>query len=70
MRLDFKKDRTCPLIFGRPFLNTSKTLIDVHERKLTLRVRDEKIDFIMLKLRKYPLDDESCMKIIALDECV
>ena len=24
----------------------------------------------MSKLMKYPLDDESCMKIIAIDECV
>ena len=51
-------------------MNTSKALIDVHERKLTLRVDDEKVDFIMPKLMNHPLDDESCMKIIANDECV
>ena len=68
--LDFEADKTCPLILGRPFLNTGKALIDVHEGKLTLRVGDEKFDFFMSKLMKYPLEDETCMKIAVIDECV
>ena len=36
--LDFEENRHCPLILGRPFLNTGRALIDVHEGKLTLRV--------------------------------
>ena len=68
--LDFEADRTCPLILGRPFLNTGKALIDVHEGKLTLRVGDEKVDFFMSKLIKYPVEDETCMKIYAIDNCV
>ena len=55
---------------GRPFLNTGKALIDVHEGKLTLRVGDEKVDFCMSKLMKYPLEDETCIKIVAINECV
>ena len=68
--LDFEEDRYCPLILGRPFLNTGKAIIDVYEGKLTLRVGDDKVDFFMSKLMKYPLDDESCMKICVIDECV
>ena len=68
--LDFETDRTCPLILGRPFLNNGKALIDVHDGKLTLRVGDEKADFFMSKLMKYPLEDETCMKIVTIDECV
>ena len=68
--LDFEEDRSCPLILGRPFLNTGKAIIDVHESKLTFRVGDEKVDFVMSKLMKYPLDDESCMKICVIDDCV
>ena len=68
--LDFEADRTCPLILGRPFLNTDKALIDVHKGKLTLRAGDEEVDFFMSKLMNYPSEDETCMKIVAIDECV
>ena len=68
--LEFKEDRHCPLILGRPFLNTSRALIDVYEGKLTLRVGDESVEFIMTKLMKYPLDDETFMKIVSLDDCI
>ena len=68
--LYFEADITCSLILGRPFLNTGKALIDVHEGKLTLRVGDEKVDFFMSKLMKYPLEDETCMKVIVIDKCV
>ena len=66
----FEEDRHCPLILGRPFLNTGRALIDVHEGKLTLRVGDGSVEFIMSKLMKYPLDDEACMKIMSLDDCI
>ena len=68
--LDFEVDRTCLLILGRPFLNTSKALIDVHKGKLTLRVGDEEVDFFMSKLMNYPSEDETCMKFVVIDECV
>ena len=68
--LDFEEDRQCTLILGRPFLNTGRALIDVHEGKLKLRVGEESVEFIMFKLIKYPLDDEACMKIVSLDDCI
>ncbi|KAL5569891.1 hypothetical protein UlMin_026466 [Ulmus minor] len=39
--LDMEEDREVPLILGRPFLATGRTLIDVHQGKLILRVQDE-----------------------------
>ena len=68
--LDFEEDRHCPLILGRPFLNTGRALIDVHEGKLTLRVGEESVEFIMSKLMKYPLDDETCMRIVSSDDFI
>ncbi|GKF43395.1 hypothetical protein Tco_0129947, partial [Tanacetum coccineum] len=38
-----------PLILGRPFLTTAHAKIDVFNRKITLRVRDEKIIFKSVK---------------------
>ncbi|KAK5825717.1 hypothetical protein PVK06_020576 [Gossypium arboreum] len=41
--LDIEEDRNIPLILGRPFLATAKTIIDVGTSELTLRVGDETI---------------------------
>ncbi|KAK5836293.1 hypothetical protein PVK06_012071 [Gossypium arboreum] len=41
--LDIEEDSNTPLIIGRPFLTTVKTVIDVGTGELTLRVGDETI---------------------------
>ncbi|XP_073120421.1 uncharacterized protein [Henckelia pumila] len=43
--LDMEEDLDMPLILGRPFLATGKTLIDVQKGELLLRVGEEKISF-------------------------
>ena len=48
--LDYEQDKHYPLILGRPFLITSKTVIDVYEGNITLRVGEEKVDFVMNRL--------------------
>ncbi|GKC80899.1 uncharacterized mitochondrial protein-like protein [Tanacetum coccineum] len=47
--LDTPEDVKVPLILGRPFLSTAHAKIDVFKRKITLRVRDEKIIFKSVK---------------------
>ncbi|GJU16615.1 retrovirus-related pol polyprotein from transposon TNT 1-94 [Tanacetum coccineum] len=47
--LDMPEDVKVPLILGRPFLSTAYAKIDVFKRKITLRVRDEKIIFKSMK---------------------
>ena len=68
--LDFNTDSKCALIFGRPFLNNSRALIDVYEGKVTLQVGDESVKFVMSKFIKHPMEDEMCMKVEVMDECV
>nr|GEX24085.1 reverse transcriptase domain-containing protein [Tanacetum cinerariifolium] len=41
--VDYDVDPRVPLILGRPFLKTTRALIDVHDEELTLRVNDEAI---------------------------
>ena len=41
--LDMEEDSNAPLILGRPFLATARTIIDVGTGELTLRVGDETI---------------------------
>ncbi|GKB26771.1 reverse transcriptase domain-containing protein, partial [Tanacetum coccineum] len=47
--LDMPKDIKVPLILRRPFLSTACAKIDVFKRKITLRVREEKIIFKSVK---------------------
>ncbi|GJT16842.1 retrovirus-related pol polyprotein from transposon TNT 1-94 [Tanacetum coccineum] len=47
--LDIPEDGDIPLILGRPFLSTAHVKIDVHKRKVTLRVGEEKLVFQNVK---------------------
>nr|GFA28561.1 hypothetical protein [Tanacetum cinerariifolium] len=47
--LEMLKDIKVALILGRPFLSTARAKIDVYKRKITLRVREEKIVFNSVK---------------------
>ncbi|GKD46351.1 reverse transcriptase domain-containing protein [Tanacetum coccineum] len=43
--LEMDEDELVPIILGRPFLATTRAVIDVHEGKLSLRVENETITF-------------------------
>ncbi|GJZ42589.1 putative reverse transcriptase domain-containing protein [Tanacetum coccineum] len=47
--LDMPEDIKVPLILGRPFLSIARAKIDVYKRKITLRVREERIVFTSVK---------------------
>ena len=47
--LDMEKNEKVPLILRRPFLATSRALIDVKSRELTFRVRDDKVQLSIYK---------------------
>ncbi|KAL5558879.1 hypothetical protein UlMin_035090 [Ulmus minor] len=61
--LDMEEDREVPLILGRPFLATGRTLIDVHQGKLILRVQDEQVTFNVFEAMKFPSNVSSCFEI-------
>ncbi|GJZ29891.1 hypothetical protein Tco_0574938 [Tanacetum coccineum] len=47
--LDMPEDIKVPLILERPFLSTARAKIDVYKRKITLRVREERIVLTSVK---------------------
>ncbi|GJT67165.1 reverse transcriptase domain-containing protein, partial [Tanacetum coccineum] len=51
--IDFEPDPRVPLILGRCFLKTSRTLIDVYEGEITLRVGREAITFNLDQTSRY-----------------
>ncbi|GJU20407.1 reverse transcriptase domain-containing protein [Tanacetum coccineum] len=51
--IDYVVDPRVPLILGRPFLRTTRALIDVYGEELTLRVDDEAITFKVGQTSRY-----------------
>ncbi|GKB36997.1 reverse transcriptase domain-containing protein [Tanacetum coccineum] len=67
--VDYDVDPRVPLILGRPFLRTTRALIDVHSEELTLRVNDDVITFNVEHTSRYSYryDDESVNRIDIID---
>ena len=60
--LDMEEDQDIPIILGRPFLTTGRTLIDMQKGEVTMTVQDKQVTFNALK----PLS--SYLKLIAISE--
>src|SRR4051812_7845087 len=63
-------DLGIPLILGRSFLRTSRTIIDVCEGKLTLRISDDAVEFDFKNELKYPSEIADCWNISTDDDFV
>ncbi|KAH9802442.1 hypothetical protein KPL71_001386 [Citrus sinensis] len=65
--LDFEADKEVPIILGKPFLATGKTLIDVQKGELTMRVNDQQVTFNVLEAMKNPDEVEDCNFLSVVD---
>ncbi|GJR24118.1 reverse transcriptase domain-containing protein, partial [Tanacetum coccineum] len=54
--VDFEPDHRVPLILGRCFLKTGRSLIDVYEGELTLRVDNEAITYNLDQTSRYSVN--------------
>ncbi|KAL5555585.1 hypothetical protein UlMin_037821 [Ulmus minor] len=68
--LDYDADLEVPIILGRPFLATGRTLIDVQNGELTMRVQEEHVTFNVFQSMKFPNDMEECSVISLADSLV
>lgn len=59
-----------PIILGRPFLATGKTLIDVQKGELTIKVNDQQVTFNMLDAMKNPDEIKDYYSISVVDIAV
>ncbi|GKA06578.1 hypothetical protein Tco_0685802 [Tanacetum coccineum] len=67
--VDVEADPRVPLILGRSFLKTDRTLIDVYEGEITLRVDNEAVTFNLDQTMKYSsTNDKSVNRIDIIDE--
>ncbi|KAM1087712.1 hypothetical protein ACFX2B_013063 [Malus domestica] len=65
--LDMDEDLTTPIILGRPFLATARTLIDVEAGTLTFRVEDQTVVYKLFEASIHSGDKQECMRVDALD---
>jgi len=67
--LDMDEDLRTPIILGRPFMATARTLIDVEAGTLTLRVQDQSVVFSLFEATKRPEEQQECIDIGSVIEC-
>nr|GEY42149.1 reverse transcriptase domain-containing protein [Tanacetum cinerariifolium] len=67
--VDYDVDPRVPLILGRPFLRTTRALIDVYGEEFTLRVNDEAIMFKVGHTSRYSCNyyEESVNQVNVID---
>ncbi|KAF7823775.1 DNA-directed DNA polymerase [Senna tora] len=68
--LDYEEDKNVPIILGRPFLATGRTIIDVQKGELTMRVQDQEVKFNVFKAMKLPGETEECFHVNVVDNVV
>ncbi|GKB77513.1 DNA-directed DNA polymerase [Tanacetum coccineum] len=69
--LDMLEESRVPIILGRPFLATARAMIDVFNKKLTLRVGDDEVIFdVDQSIKRPPSEDDECYGIDDLDDTI
>ncbi|GJZ75965.1 DNA-directed DNA polymerase [Tanacetum coccineum] len=69
--LDMPKDSKVPRILGRPFLATTRAMIDVFNKKITLKVGDDEVIFDMdQSIKRSPAEDDECYGVDDLDDAI
>ncbi|GJS76221.1 DNA-directed DNA polymerase [Tanacetum coccineum] len=69
--LNMREDSKISIILGRPFLEIARAMIDVFNKKITLRVGNEEVIFYVDQSIKRPLtEDDECYGIDFLDTTI
>ncbi|CAN6570922.1 unnamed protein product [Malus baccata var. baccata] len=63
-------DRELPILLGRPFMATAKTIIDVQNGLLTMTVLGETVQFKVFEALSHPSSSLECYAIDVLDSLV
>ncbi|PON56811.1 hypothetical protein PanWU01x14_178540 [Parasponia andersonii] len=63
-----KDDKNLPIILGRSFLATRRTIIDVYKGKLSMRMENQVISFNMFKKVDSSSDINDCYRVNLMKE--
>ncbi|XP_078148472.1 uncharacterized protein LOC144543896 [Carex rostrata] len=68
--VNMDEDTHTPLLLGRPFLNTAKAVIYVHDGIITMNIGEEKLTFDIKRSMRYPSNDQSVFSVEILDRLI
>ena len=68
--LDMEEDKEIPIILGRPYLATSRAMIDVQRGELKLRVQNDEIKFNVFEVVRHPAKSDTCFMIETVEAIV
>ncbi|GKA65344.1 hypothetical protein Tco_0765051 [Tanacetum coccineum] len=69
--LNMLEDSRVPIVLGRPFLATDRAMIDMFNKKITLRERDDEVIFDMdQSIKRSPAKDDECYRVDDLDDAI
>ena len=69
--LDMPENSRTPIILGCPFLATARAMIDVFNKKITLTIGEDEVEFNMEHSMSKPnTDDDECYNIDVSDETI
>ncbi|GJV12469.1 DNA-directed DNA polymerase [Tanacetum coccineum] len=69
--LDMPEDSRVPINLGRLFLATARAIIDVFNKKITLKVGDDEVIFDMdQSIMRSPTEDDECYRTNDLDDAI
>ena len=69
MVLGSAASKTCPIIFGRPFLNTCGGIIDCKKEKIVTKFAGESYEFNFSKFAKTPYKADSPNNDFRVEQC-
>nr|GEV40000.1 hypothetical protein [Tanacetum cinerariifolium] len=69
--IDMPEDSRVPIILGIPFLATARAMMDVFNKKITLRVGDDEVIFNMdQSIKRSPAEDDECYEVDDLNVAI
>ncbi|KAH1197773.1 hypothetical protein HKD37_18G050343 [Glycine soja] len=68
--MDIAEDAEIPLILGRPFMLTTKCVVDIGKCNLEMSVEDQKATFNLFKAIEHPSDNKTCFKVEKIEQKV
>ena len=68
--LDMEEDKEIPIILGRPFLATSRAMIDVQRGELKLRVQDDEVKLNVFEAVRHPAESDTCFIVETVEAIV
>ncbi|XP_058005415.1 uncharacterized protein LOC131181384 [Hevea brasiliensis] len=68
--LEMEEDVQIPIILGRPFLTTTGVIISVKNGQLTLKLREEEVEFNLFRVMIHKSKSDKCLRVNIIDKLV